>query len=266
MLDNQPRDPAESTKQGFTLIELLVVIAIVAILASLLLPALTQAKQKAQSIKCRNNLRQLSIALNLYVGDCHKYPNPYGLYERTLWDTLISAQILRAQDKASLACPTAPPIKASNLALHMGRDFGQGFSNTTLDLGPRTNSYGYNVLGFRGLILTSFGAFISTATETVSENDVKAPSDMIAVGDALSVCSATADRVVQTGDEIKRLQLLSPSASEADQLNQVAERIHRRRANVAFCDAHVENLGFKSLFFDTNDAALRRWNLDHAPR
>jgi prepilin-type N-terminal cleavage/methylation domain-containing protein/prepilin-type processing-associated H-X9-DG protein len=55
--------------QAFTLIELLVVIAIIAILASLLLSALSQAKEKAQAISCRNNLRQLSLAWLMYAHD-----------------------------------------------------------------------------------------------------------------------------------------------------------------------------------------------------
>ena len=72
----QPRS-AGSSETAFTLVELLIVIAVIAILASLLLPALGRSKDAAQRIKCVSNLRQLGLATQMYWGDnnseCFRY-------------------------------------------------------------------------------------------------------------------------------------------------------------------------------------------------
>jgi len=103
-----PAGTAQRTR-GFTLIELLVVIAIIAILASLLLPALAAAKDKARRAKCSSNLRQVGIAMNVYALDNKDFlPKTTTTGGAWLWDVdrpMRDLMVEAGAKKDILYCP-----------------------------------------------------------------------------------------------------------------------------------------------------------------
>jgi prepilin-type N-terminal cleavage/methylation domain-containing protein/prepilin-type processing-associated H-X9-DG protein len=83
------------TVPGFTLLELLVVIAVIALLTAMLLPALARAKQKAVSAQCLANLKQVGVALQMYVDDnSQMFPGPVWAGARASYDNHSSEELI----------------------------------------------------------------------------------------------------------------------------------------------------------------------------
>lgn len=268
---------------GFTLIELLVVVAIIGVLASLLLPALTQAKAAAQSAKCKSNLRQLGVGLALYV-DANEGEYPTDWLDATggyYWDQLI-APLVDGSDGLSgglsggvFKCPAHNPSEFhGNVWSGEGRFRG----GQTPDLRRYRPSYGYNSFGYETEEIKNpdrKGLGGVTAIPDASgkiawhrptrEAEVRNPSDMLAIGDGYNALAwrhsvgkgqfLVASSVLMRGAE--------PYSTDPNADVREAERRHRKRLNMVFVDGHVEDGKVFKWYLSMKAEDLRRWRVDN---
>jgi len=270
----RPRPHERDFQFGFTLIEQLVVIAIIAILAGLLLPALSRAKQTARSIRCQSNLKQLGLGLRMYVHDFSHFPrigewvqekNPYFIS----WVELIAPYTASRWTNDLYRCPDYP-----------------GY---TLELGDhgaeKYGSYGYNYhdnshVWPADVISLSPGG-VDKNNKPYSESAAKTPSDLVAFGDSHLFWSIGPSGLEipngprrMSGVEFINFRLgyfmqkrkvpgLGSTAS-AEQVFRATEQHHKGYVNLVFCDAHVESRSHKKVFA-FSDEAMKRWTIDNEP-
>ncbi len=241
--------------QGFTLIELLVVMAIIAILASLLLPALSRAKSAAILARCKGNVRQQGIALALYTSDYQYFPvqayapakNAKGVY---CWYDALGAYLGNTPWGAGvLRCPTYQ----AKWKIYEG--VGDRLNSAAGDsLGP----YAYNGFGrdfLRGLGMSTGDK--DDVDRRVREQKVIAPADMYALGDAILLVSWPNHF---TGGmnwyNVPFRNILGDTVSLFFQ--------HPKGYNMDFVDGHIETMRYNQLYSDELQYR-RRWNSDNNP-
>jgi len=254
---------------AFTLIELLVVIAIIAILAAMLLPALSRAKSAADATVCRSNLRQIGIAVELYRQDLSAYPT--ALDSRAWYDPL--QPYVRSPSPGSDYDPLTLTRSASRKSVWVCPGYARIPGGVSFDSG----AYAYNFFGFGfwdfplggpalglgGVNLNKVPPLLWRATR---ENEVANPSEMIALGDAPCDLSGTNGFWSLESGMFSVVYRPSPMAGSMEglaRLKNLAGRRHSGRFNIVFVDNHLESLRPPDVFDVSQGSIARRWNKDN---
>jgi prepilin-type N-terminal cleavage/methylation domain-containing protein/prepilin-type processing-associated H-X9-DG protein len=249
---------------GFTLIELLVVIAIIAILAALLLPALSRAKATAQSTNCNSNLRQLGIALRIYLNDYSgAYPYqafaPVNNAKRAFyWFDALALNIPNTKwGEGVFRCPAYQWLVFEGLAEADSR----GHATTVWSPG---GPYAYNNVGSRETFSPSGlggGEYVGQPhLPPVRESDVIAPADLYAMGDAGVLTTKLGKLNVPGlyGWPDFYAFLTDPPYKKIEKMQ------HSRLFNMVFADGHAASVR-TNILFGTNAVYRSRWNHDNLP-